>query len=264
MHLDIVFRSCSRSDQKRYIDVPKSELLLGCLNSLMRSAKLAVSHDPRLSIRLHVLDDHSDPATVERIKALLRTPLLWRLSQKLARSARFETVFIPLDDTGQSASMLLSCDYAKRNCSELIYFVEDDYLHAKSAVEEMLEARALFSANTGRDVIISPCDHSVEYRGELIVPTRVVLGSRRHWRVARGTTSTYLISRDMLLKYWGIYTKHATYPQHAEVCEDNTINLIYQIEPCFSPVPSLSAHVSHPSLQPLYVDWQAWWEQSKV
>jgi hypothetical protein len=250
--LDIIFRSCSRSGQKRYIDVPKSELLIGCLNSLLQSTKLAGQEYPQYVLTVHILDDHSDPAAVAAMCEMLE-------------KSGVPYQFVPMEETGQAASMRFANEYARELKGDTFYFCEDDYLHAPTAISEMLEARELFSRNLGgRDVIISPCDHNVEYRAGLVTPTRVVLGTRRHWRVARGTTSTYLISRNMLLTYWDLYLKHATYdPNHGDICEDNTINLIYQTEFCFSPLPSLAAHVSNLDLQPLYAPWEAWWEQYK-
>jgi glycosyltransferase involved in cell wall biosynthesis len=248
MTLDVLFRSCDRSTQVRYIDAPKSELLLRSLQSLVLSLTRAKRELPQLKARIHILDDHSETETIQRIVGILdRSRLAYEI--------------VPMEDTGQSASMQFSCIYAKAECQDLIYFVEDDYLHAPSALVEMLEAYELFSRNLGRDVIISPCDHVVEYLGDP-APTRIVLGSKRHWRVARGTTSTYLLSRGMFDKHYALYAKHATYDQDTSVTEDTTINKIYREEFCFSPIPSLTAHVSHPNLAPLYAPWRSWWLES--
>ncbi len=251
MTLDILFRSCDRSGLERFLKVPKAELLLGSLHSLVDSLQRAMQEHPELVPHVHVLDDHSAPETLSKIQETL---------SKLS----CEYTIVPMDDTGQAASMQFSCDYARRNCHDLIYFVEDDYLHAPTAIAEMVEAYALFSKNLGRDVIISPCDHVVEYRGNVITPTRVVVGSRRHWRIARGTTSTYLLSGAMFQKHYAIYAKHATYDIDPEVCEDNTINLIYRQEFCFSPLPSLTAHVSNEDLEPPYIDWRGWWQRNRI
>ena len=252
--VDILFRSCARSNQKRYIDVPKSELLLGCLNSVLASAAYAKKQDPSLELTVHVLDDHSDPQTVAAILDLLE-------------ASGLPHEFVPMEETGQSASMRFANEYARDNCGELLYFVEDDYLHQETAVHELLLARRQFSANLGgRGVIISPCDHSVAYRAPAL-PTRVVLGAHRHWQLAVGTTSTYLISKKILKQYWPMYALHASYdPEEGDnvICEANTINLIYRQEFCFSPLPSLTAHVSHTDLQPLYAPWEQWWEKSRI
>jgi len=74
--VDIIFRSCDRSAQKRYIDVPKQELLLGCLNSVLVSAKQAAQEFPRYQIKVHVLDDHSSEETVARMVGLFNTAML--------------------------------------------------------------------------------------------------------------------------------------------------------------------------------------------
>lgn len=249
MKLDVVYRSCSRSNLARHVDVPKSELSLTCLNSLIGS----IAQSGRVAdITLHVLDDHSDPETVAAM-------------QKLLVEAPCETKFVALEGTGQAASMDGACEYARENCHDLMYFVEDDYLHAEPAIREVLEAREDFSRNLGgRHVIISPCDHAVEYFPQNIRETRLVLGRSRHWRTATGTTSTYLIDRWTLMTYWELYKKHATYAPDNDVCEANTINLIYKKEFCFSPVPSLAAHVSQPDITVPFFDHERLWKKYEI
>lgn len=253
MKLDLLFRSCSRSDIQRYIPVSKGELLVGCLNSVIGSIAILRSKRPDIEIVLHVLDDHSDPHIVGTIQAALHT-------------LQIKTVFVPMTDTGQSASMHFANIYARDNCKELIYFIEDDYLHAPSALLEMVEAYEDFSANTGRHAIISPSDHVVEYRPPNVNTrplSRVVVGRARHWRTAPGTTSTYLIHRWTLDTYWDLYSKHATFAPDNDICEDNTINLIYRKEYCFSPLPSLAAHIEHPDLKSPFFDYESLWDMYK-
>lgn len=250
MTLDIIFRSCDRSTLQRYIDVPKGDLTLGCLSSVLASVALAAREHPACTTAVHILDDHSMPGTVVRMQDLLH-------------AQGVQGVVVPMPQSGQGASMRFANEYAREHCGELVYFVEDDYLHAPSAVAELLEARELFMRKLGgRDVILSPADHEVEYRPNLIVPTRVVLGTRRHWRLARGTTSTYMISQAMLRRYWDVYMRHAQYGTE-DVTEDTTINTIYTREFCFSPIPSLAAHISQPDLKPPFFNYQELWERYK-
>lgn len=252
MHIDVILRTCSRSNQERYIRSSKAELMLRCITSLVRTMNHAASESPQISFALHVLDDNSDDVVLEHARHILSR-------------ASFPTTHVPMEHTGQSASMRFAVDYALAHCTELMYFVEDDYIHELTALDEIIDAYTTFSTKLGRSVIISPCDHVTEYRppdvntrGEC----RIVTGKARHWRTTKGTTSTYLIDQRIFRTYLDLYLKHAEYEFDPTVSENTTINRIYYAENCFSPIPSLAAHISHPDLQPPFVDFMRLWEES--
>ena len=72
-HLLIVLRTCTtvgmvhNSGSGRYIDVPKHQLVLTCVSSLINSINQVQGHD----VELVVLDDHSSSQAVEDIKKIL-------------------------------------------------------------------------------------------------------------------------------------------------------------------------------------------------
>lgn len=247
--LDIIFRSCSRSNLKRYIDAPKSAISLASLRSVVGSLE-ECPEVTREGTILHVLDDHSDSETVSTI-------------QKILRDAPIKTKFRTLSGMGQSASMAESVAYALKECTDRIYFVEDDYLHVESALSEMLEAQIELEKSMNRHIIISPSDHVVLYFPDQIRPCQVIIGKKRYWRTTTGTTSTYLIDRWLLDTYRHWYELHATYEHNDIVCEANTINRIYEKEYCFSPLPSLAAHITDGNLKQAFFDYERLWKKYK-
>src|SRR5262245_4908557 len=145
MRLHILFRSCDRSDQRRYINAPKQDIMLASLSSVIAASRRALREVPDLTLALHVLDDHSAAETLVRMGGMLT-------QSGLHAHVR------PVAGTGQAASMRYSNEYARTLSRDLLYFVEDDYLHEEGAIAEMLEAYRLFSKNLGgKEVVISPC-----------------------------------------------------------------------------------------------------------
>ena len=47
---------------------------------------------------------------------------------------------------------------AKNQCEDLVYFVEDDYLHQKNAITEMIYAYERISSQTKRELVLCPSD----------------------------------------------------------------------------------------------------------
>jgi glycosyltransferase involved in cell wall biosynthesis len=252
MKLHVLFRSCSRvyavHGNRRVVNASKSEIIIRCLNSVVSAMRLAggpVSTDLRLS----VVDDHSDPQTQEILKALIA-------------DCPFETEFISMTTTGNGASLLVNYELARNAESDLIYFIEDDYMHTPSAIREMLAAHQQISFFVRSDVVLHPSDDPRQYLA--YNPTGVVLSETRYWRNIFHTTATTLISRETLLRFWDNYMGLTHYSPHNNVSEDNTINLIYKQIPCFSPMPALAVHLADSGNISPFVDWVALWKANEV
>jgi hypothetical protein len=252
LKLDVIFRSCSTvyavHGNRRIVNAPKSEIILRCLNSLIRSMHLAATPESeRLS--LTVIDDHSDPECVTVIK-------------KLLAACAFPTSFIAMKTTGNGQSLLCNYEHAKENCTDLIYFVEDDYLHGSESVKEMIGAYRQISAFLRHDLVLAPCDNADLY--QRIKPSGVLLGEHRYWRNIDRTTATIMLSKQTLMEHWEKYMGITRYGLDPEISESNTINLVYESVPCFSPMPTLAVHLADTGAISPFVDWIKWWQQNEV
>ena len=252
--LDIYLRSCARVEvfaqaRGRFIGVPKCEVVVRCLNSLVRSVTFAQEHGLETPIRLTVLDDHSSEDCVARIKAVLA-------------AAPCPTQFRTLEGTGVGASLTEMYRLARDEAKDLIYFTADDFLHENRAILELTQSYGRLAAVLKRDPVLFISDYPDRYRH--VYPTHVLLGSHRHWRSVHGTNGADTISREILLKYWDLYLAFGCYGVDPAVTEVNTIDRIYQEVPCYSPLPSLAVHFQHFDTLSPYFDWEKCWEASKI
>jgi hypothetical protein len=159
------------------------------------------------------------------------------------------------------------CRDSKAN---LVYSVEDDYLHAPTAIEEMVASYELFSDRLKRtDIVIYPFDEPSEYNP----PSRndfIVHGSHRHWRTGVFTTNVIMTTPKLFkdnwnlfevlaLKYNGDYLNPRT--EHYE--ESNTIWKIWQNNQAvrFNPIPSLALHLQFEQQLDPFIDWKKWWDE---
>ena len=252
--LDIYFRSCARVEvfaqsRNRFIGVPKCEVVVRCLNSLVRAIAYAKEQGLETPIRLTVLDDHSSEDCVVRIKAVLAT-------------APYPTNFRPLVGTGVGASLTETYQLARAETRDLIYFTADDYLHDERAILELVQSYQRLAAVLAQDLVLFVSDYPDRYRH--VYPTHVLLGSHRHWRGVHNTTGADMVSREILIKYWDVYMAFGQYGIDPNVTEENTIDHIYREVPCYSPLPSLAVHFQHFDTLSPYFDWEKWWKASAV
>ena len=142
-----------------------------------------------------------------------------------------------------------------------IFFMEDDYLHFESMLEEMILTYERIASQIEREIIMCPSDYPYLYMNN--EKTNVLIGSKRHWRTIKKTLCTFLISKNLLNKYWKNLIK---------TCQDRNepfekyINEIYLNEICISPIKSLSLHLTNINssygLSP-FVDYKKLWDENK-
>jgi hypothetical protein len=253
MTLHIVFRSCSRQHvhfEQRFIPVDKAMLISQCLKSLVLSLARAPQN---LRFRLTVVDDHSSDACVGDIKAIL------------AR-AKFATEFIPLEETGNNPSLKYCFNMARTSDAELIYLVEDDYLHSLECMDEMLDAYFYFgqklSANIQNpEVAIMPVDNMFHYHDNTMFSSPLVLGRNRHWRVNYYSNATFLISRKAIANNWRTFEQLSDYQlSRPETHEDATLGPMFRTTVnLFTPVPTLALHVAGHTYESPYSNWRKLW-----
>lgn len=222
----------------------KPELTIRSLRSLIYSL-LVLERANLVRIRLTIVDDHSDEQSVSRMNDLLDI-------------CPFETKLIHPGARGNPASLQTSLEYARERKGDFIFFAEDDYLHVPTAMVEMIESYRLFSRKLNRpEVGLFPVDYSDFYLPNAISPTRVVLGSRRHWRVSYSTTDTFFIHRSTLDTQWELLIRNPAQGKW----EEDAINEIWRNHAIlFSPIPTLSYHMHGEEQMPPFSDWKKLWD----
>jgi len=257
-------------NKKRIFDAPKIEYTLRTINSVIISSNLALKDFKNLKINLIVTDDNSKPENLLKIK-------------KILGSANFETSLISVnkndylnqinknDEFGKPISdamisnminILVSVNLTKDIGKDLVYFVEDDYIHKKEAVTEMLFSYEKISSQTGREIFLCPADYPYLYTKA--DNTNIFIGHKRHWRTVKETLITFLTSKKMILKYIDSFMLMGTTRHHPM---EKKLHEIYEKEYCLSPIPSLAMHSTNINsaygVPPNY-EWIKNWEENKV
>ena len=248
-------------NKRRLFEQPKIEYSVRSIKSLINSINFCQSKYPDLKIKTIILDDTSKIENLNKIKEIIKdiNGEIISLDTK-----KFETK-IKKQKTQQTFSNLASLfkcfEIGKEIGEDLIFFIEDDYLHFETMLEEMIATYERVSSQVGKDIFMCPADYPFLYMNN--EKTNILIGNKRHWRTVTKTLCTFLTSKKLLNLYWENFTKN---------CEDRHdpfekyINEIYKNEFCISPLKSLSVHLTNVNssygLSP-FINYKNLWDQNK-
>ena len=100
------------------------------------------------------------------------------------------------DVFGNLSSLLKCFKIAKEKTNDLVFFLEDDYLHKKSLLEELILTYERISSQTKKELILVPSDYPFLYMSER--NTNILAGSHRHWQTLDKVLCSFLTSKKMI------------------------------------------------------------------
>ena len=266
--LSIIIRTNSNvhisgQNKKRIFNKNKAEYIERSLNSLVHSITLFKKKFNKFKIDLTVVDQSDSETMTLKLKQIFS-------------ELNFEVKIIPFDknefkneinldfnkDVFGNLSSLLKCfNIAKENKGDLIFFLEDDYLHKETMIEEMILTYERISSQVNNELILVPSDYPLLYMNER--STNVLAGSHRHWQTLDMVLCSFMTSKKILEIYWDNFL--LTCQNHNEPIEKH-LNEICKKEICLSPIPSLSIHLANANsifgISP-YIDVKKEWGNNK-
>ena len=272
--LDVIIRTCSSvnmltQSKKRIFEKDKIEYTLRSINSILRSVNYAKDYHPNIKIKITVVDHNSSKENLEKIKNLLKSSTIQfnllnldisEFKNKIKKINEKNEETIPNQISNMSniyKSLMLS-----KLSEDLVYFVEDDYIHELDALTEMLFTYERIASLTGGELIICPTDYPYLY--VQTENTNIYLGEKYHWRKINETLCTFLTSRQLVEKYWNTLLSMCTFEHYPF---ESPLHAIYKRELCVSPIPSIAIHCTN--INSIYglspnKDWKKIWDENKV
>ena len=242
MQLDIILRTYDqKSIHYRDIKYDKKDITQTCANSLHKAI------DGLDNVNLITVDDHSSAETVSMLRNVTH-----------------------LEGTGNNASLAKVFELAADSKADLVYIVEDDYLHYPNAIEEMLLTYDKFTEKMQtKDICLNLVDCPANYcdnnyhgggTGRDGSMARIVGGVNYPWRTVTHTGGTFCTTPNVINKYWGAFDDLV---QHwPNVTENNSWNKLWEEHViAFSPLQPLAYHLSE--IHPYYPHDQLW-NNSKI
>jgi len=211
-HLKIIFRTNSNvhiwdQNKKRIFDQPKIEYAKRSLYSILKSIKKLNEKYPSIKVNLDVVDDNSKKNNLDQLKKILsEQEINYKIINHDNSEHRSEIKEQKNIETYSNLSSLLKCyQLGKDEGEDIIYFVEDDYIHFKSSLEEMIGTYERISSQLNKELFICPADYPYLYTDN--EKTNLLIGNKRHWRTINKTLCTFMTSKILLDKYWENFYK---------------------------------------------------------
>ena len=247
--------------KKRLFEQPKIEYSFRSIKSLIKTINFCKKKYPDLEIKTIIIDDHSSNENLNKIKKLIEheeisiLPLDHEKFKNIIKNQKTKETYSNL------ASLLQSFEVGRDQGNDLIFFLEDDYLHFETMLEEMVTSYERITSQIERDIFMCPSDYPYLYMNN--EKTNILIGSKRHWRTINKTLCTFMTSKSLLNQYWKNFQKTCL-DRHDPF--EKFLNEIYEKEICISPIKSLSLHLTNVNssygLAP-FIDYKNLWNENE-
>ena len=272
--LDIILRTCSSvnmlsQSKKRVFASSKSEYSLRTLNSIINSINNNKKIFKNIKLKLTIIDHNSDKKIIQKFKKILKNQFFKseinqldiNFYKKKINRINQQGNRVSNNQISNMSNINQSLNLGK-NCDDLVYFVEDDYLHKIDAIEEMIFAYERISTQLGKELIMCPSDYPYLYTK--LQNSRILLGNKYHWRTVDESLCTFLTSKKIINKYFKKFTSACKFEHYPF---EKPFHDIYKKELCISPVPAIAVHYTNINsvygLSPL-INYKELWEKNKL
>ena len=271
--LDIILRTCASvnmlsQSKKRIFKLSKDKYSLRTLISLINSINNNKKIFENIKLKLTIIDHNSEKKIIKKFEKLLKkqffkseiNSLDINLYKKKIKRINQQGKKVTDNQISNMCNINQSLNLGK-NCDDLVYFVEDDYIHNDNAIEEMIFAYERISSQIGKELVLCPADYPYLYTK--LQNSKILLGNKYHWRSVEETLCTFLTSKKLIKKYFKKFTS-ACETEHYPF--EKPFHEIYKKELCISPMPALAIHYTNINsiygLSP-FINYKKLWNENK-
>jgi len=272
--LDIIIKTCTSinlvtQNKKRIFEKNKSDYTFRTINSLINSLNFSKNFLKDIDIKIYIIDDNSKKEDLEKIcKIIAKINIKFEIINldlekfKQIKILNKNNPAIEKNMRATMASILTSFNIAKEKSNDLVYFVEDDYIHKKEAIIEMVSTYEKIATELDRELFLCPVDYPYLYKK--LDNSNILIGNNYHWRTVNESLLTFLTSKDLINKYWNELLLMAE-NEHSPF--ETPLHKIYEKELCLSPIPSLAMHCTNINsifgLSP-NMNWKKLWDENEI
>jgi hypothetical protein len=267
--LNVIFRFCTKvkilnQNKERIFEKEKYEYTLRSLKSILKSIQIAKDNFKYIDIKITAIDVGSEEIYVEKIKNMIKNYNInfEYIKLEINELKNFVDQNTSEDQKSMMSNVYKSLEVGKDGNYDLLYFVEDDYIHEKDCLNEMLFTYEKFASLIKDELILCPSDFPYLYNK--FEPTQIILGNKRHWRVVEETLVTFLTSKKLLLKHWDTFISMSQINHNPF---EKPLHEIYLKQYCLSPLPSLAMHCTNINsiygLSP-FMEWKRLWDENEI
>ena len=272
--LNIILRTCASvnmlsQSKKRIFNSDKKDYTLNTLVSIIKSINYSKKLFNKIKLNLTIIDHDSDDKTIKKMKKILKNQFFKNEILKLdighfkknIKEFNKEGKKVSTNQISNMCNINQSLNLGKE-CDDLVYFVEDDYIHTLNAIEEMIYTYERISSQIGKELILCPSDYPYLYNK--LENSKIFLGHRHHWRSVSETLCTFLTSSKIIKKHFKKFVSACEFEHYPF---EKPFHDIYKTELCISPMPAVAVHYTNINsvygLSPL-INYKKLWEKNKI
>ena len=272
--LDIILRTCSSvnmlsQSKKRVFALSKSEYSLRTLNSIINSINNNKKIFKKIKLKLTIIDHNSEKKIIQKFKKILKNQFFKseiksldiNFYKKKIKKINQDGKKVTDNQISNMSNINQSLNLGK-SCDDLVYFVEDDYVHKIDSIEEMIFAYERISTQLGKELIMCPADYPYLY--SKLKNSKILLGNKYHWRSIDESLCTFLTSKKIINKHFKKFISACEFEHYPF---EKPFHDIYEKELCISPIPAIAAHYTNINsvygLSPL-IDYTKLWKTNKL
>ena len=250
--LHIILRSCTSvqmlsQSKDRVFNEKKHEYSIRTLKSIVNSINYSKELFKKINIKFTIIDHKSEKNIIKKYEKILENQF-FNFEIKNLEFDKYKSQINKINHQKLEVSENQKSNMSNINQSlklaldseDLIYFVEDDYIHKKNSIEEMIYTYEKLSTLLNNEIFLCPTDYPYLYMEPN--KTNILIGNKYHWRRVDQSLCTFLTSNKMVKKYIEnlesmCKTEHFPF--------EKPLHEIYQKEYCFSPIPSVAIHFTN-------------------
>ena len=193
-------------NRKRLFEYPKIEYTKRSINSLIKSINFLKNKHSNINVKTIIVDDNSTIGNLNIIKKLIDGNNMEIINLDILKYQNIISKQKNKETFANLASLLQSFEIGKNVGEDLIFFIEDDYLHFEPMLEEMVASYERIASQIDKDIFMCPSDYPYLYMDN--TKTNVLIGNKRHWRTIDKTLCTFLTTKNLLDRYWDNFYKN--------------------------------------------------------
>ncbi len=248
--IDIIFKTCTSvqlvsQNKKRIFEKQKNEYTFRSAKSLHRSALDLREKFPKIDINFTIIDIGSPKSDISKLVSFFKG-FNCELIELDSSNLKFEPKTINKNNEKIESNMATTMAAINESLArskkskDLVYFVEDDYIHRLDSLSEMIFTYEKFSSIFKKELFLLSTDYPYLYKK--FDSTNILFGEKCHWRTVKESLLTFLTSKKMILKYFEKLDEMSKIENNPF---EKNLHEIYEEELCFSPMPSLSIHCTN-------------------
>tara|TARA_B100000886_G_C20418714_1_gene490432 strand:- start:476 stop:1489 length:1014 start_codon:yes stop_codon:yes gene_type:complete len=245
--LKIIVRTCTSElimdqNKRRIFDCEKNEYTFRTLRSIVKASNKAKEKFENINFDLVVTDTNSPENDLKIFKEILKRSVIKNeiVSINLSEFKHKIKDGYSKAKFSNMANFYNSLLIAKNEEADIIYFVEDDYLHSINSIVEMILSYEKFYSIFLQDLVLLPSDYPYLY--SKTENTKIYLGEKYHWRLISESLVTFMTSSRLIKKNFEELKKMGI---EWEDPWEKPLHEIYKTNPCLSPMPSLAIHCAN-------------------